>query len=182
MTTAQIASTVLGFRTNYLPNLHQVREALGESYGEALNLGWLVPDFETGTVSVTRDVSRIEAMESLSSTVEKKPVEVVCNESWRSFGPDRTNMREIIVESDAAVGDAVTVADSGKSFSGVVKSINPDGTYELSFANEKPSKTSFKMEELNVTKQSDKSSASPIADVPPARPAVTGVLPVPGVG
>jgi hypothetical protein len=183
MNKIELASTILGFR-RCIPNLSSVRETLGESYGEALSCGWLVPDYDTGLLVVTNDQTRINEMETLAATVPAKPAEQACCESWRSFGPARTNLLEVIIENDATVGDDVVVAENGKSFSGVVKSIKPDGTYEVSFAGDKPGKTSFTTEELKVTKRGDKASESPIGDVPPAKPAVTnvGVLPVPGVG
>jgi hypothetical protein len=183
MNQVELASAILSFR-RCTPNLSAVRETLGESYGEAFNRGWLVPDYDTGMINVTSDRTRIEEMETLAATVPAAPAEQACCESWRAFGPARTNLLEVIVENDASVGDDVVVAENGKSFNGVVKSIKPDGTYEVSFAGEKPAKTSFTTEELKVSKRGDKASESPIGDVPPAKPAVTnaGVLPVPGVG
>jgi len=192
MTKSQLASTVLGFHSN-MPNLPVVRELLGEDYGTAINLGWLVPDYDTGLVAVTFRRDTLDEMRRLAAEdTTQPPAPQVTNESWRSFGPARTNEREYVIENNVVtesfgtptpavggqdatgIGDDVVVADGGKSYTGTVSGKNPDGTFSVSFGADKPAKTSFKESEMKVTKRAEASKVpsvgAPGAAAPAAKP------------
>ena len=52
------------------------------------------------------------------------------------------------------VGDTATVAEAGKTFTGVIGSVGHDGTYQLTFGNERPPvNRSYKPTELKVTQK-----------------------------
>lgn len=184
MNNPELATIILGYK-NFVPNLPTVREQLGESYGTALQLGWLVPDYENGMIAVTNDQGKLSAMESAAKETKQVVTAEITNESYRNFSPFNPQAT-IIVEDDAVIGDKVTVVDGGKQFEGIVQTVGNGGEYTVSFAGPQPSRTNFKTEDLRVTQRAEKPS-SPAAShpqqtqqAPSAAPAVR--LPVPGVG
>lgn len=176
MNQAELASTLLDLKGR-TPNVALVRDILKEDYGQALELGWIVPDYDNGGILITGDASRIEAMRAAAATLNRQAQpEFVCNESIHAFVPMPPAQQIVICE--VAVGDSVSVADAGKVFDGVVQSVNADGTYEVSFGADKPAKSSFRTEELRLTKKSDKPALAPEQVTP-----IGGAkVPTPGVG
>lgn len=93
-------------------------EALGnDGLQEALRRGWLVPDHVTGELQLTSSLAKIRELEEAA---------------W----PDTAagdNAKKQAEEEPVAVGDEVVVAEQGKTLTGVVKEVRPDGRVVVSF-------------------------------------------------
>ena len=127
-TRRQIASVILNRRNNISPFVmaSEMQESLGaDSFAEAMRLGWIRPDMETGSLQVTNLTQKL------------------------------TEMRHFVEDDKPVIGDDVTIAEQGKSFMGKVARVNPDGSYGLTFdpAN-KPAvtKESYKDTEFQLVK------------------------------
>jgi len=138
----KIAKTILN-RTNSLATAvmqGEMRASLGEAaYGEALNLGWLAPDPESGELHVT---TRIDDLNTMRHIIEMEGK-----------------------ESPKKVGDKVIVTDQGQTYEGVVQSVDEQGQVHVSFGAKKPPvQRPYKSEETRVIVPSTPSSGpgSPI--------------------
>jgi len=59
----------------------------------------------------------------------------------------------------------VTVADAGKPYNATIKTVNTDGTFDLSFGTEKPPVARrYKKDEVRVVKASDPTAPKTAAD------------------
>jgi len=167
-------------KQSHIHNPTAVRNLLGESgYGLALASRWIVPDVETGFLSITGSPSLIEAieLEAKKDPSEKlvAPVAESLSEGVRRtlFAPAVSTAISINEDdSEPGVGDEVSVADGGKSYTAAVSARNPDGTLKLSFkTGEKPSRDTFKRPEVKVLKRAASGAPAPAAASTPATPA-----------
>lgn len=136
-TRRQIASVILNRRNQISPFVmnSELQLSLGpDGFTEALRLGWIRPDMESGSIQVSNLTQKLMEMREAMET-------------------DRPN-----------IGDDVTTTDSGKSYTGKVAMINPDGSFGLSFdpAQKPPAaKESYQSTEFQVVKPEGQSTGSP---------------------
>lgn len=127
-TRRQIAATVLNRRNQISPFVmsSEMQESLGpDGFAEAMRLGWLRPDMESGGIHVSNLHQRIQ------------------------------EMREAVDSEKPEIGDDVTIAEQGQSYTGKVAKVNPDGSYGLTFdpARKPPAtKESYTTTEFQIVK------------------------------
>lgn len=137
----------------------RLKADLGEGYALALTKRWIVPDPETGDVSINRQ--KRDEMNEAAKTIVKATEAPKYSPFYRSFSTSRPVAEAVSTQpvypnrEDADVGAEVVVAENGKTYTAAVKAKNPDGTYTLSFGGDKPTNTTrtYKREELNITKK-----------------------------
>jgi uncharacterized protein YodC (DUF2158 family) len=172
MNTTEIAKIVMQQRNNLSVVVSQgiMREALGaEGYAEALKLGWITPNYETGemqlapsqkTLDDVRHIAEQTAPTEVPAKVESVSV-LRRNEGMFSKNLEKVKVYEYAFAPAATtqsykVGDPVAVADSGKSYDGTVSEVNKDGTYRVSFGHAKPvAQKAYKLDELRSRKAQD---------------------------
>ena len=114
-----------------------------ENFAEALRRRWIVPD-----------IYETGALQVTNNSQQLCELEAAANDKL-------------------AVGDSVTLADSGKSVVGVVREVRPDGRIVVSFGDQKPQsgKTDFAQTELKKNDPSaanrSSGSGSPFTQPPP---------------
>jgi hypothetical protein len=163
----EIASLILQ-RQNSSPVIMSgtLRAEIGhDNFALALEKRWVVPNEESGELSVSSDQATLNEMRKLAAEVAKPdPVsEQQAPYMTRIFS---NNVKRIsVVQRDGGlfednpqdqnktkIGDQVVVAEEGKAYSAVVQSQNPDGSYTLSFGSAKPrTPRNYKSEELRKT-------------------------------
>ncbi len=167
-------------------NPRVLQEKLGcEGYSEALRLGWLVPELELGgVVSVSTRGDHRRAMESAAALTDAEKVQLAeaapapASASRGFYGESVVSatlvMKEAtdagVVDNDkeAEIGDQVTVAEGGQSYSARVQAKNPDGTMKLSFGGTKPNRDVFKTAEIRVTSRAMPAGVKPATSAPTA--------------
>lgn len=123
----------------------EIQHELGsDAFGEALRLGWLRPDLESGALQIASDATSIGQMRTLVSQVGEAQ------------------------EGDYQVGDEVMVTSNGKPAPGRIKKVNSDGSYELDFgtagqANPQP----FRREQMKPVSRPTTANQPPGSSVPP---------------
>lgn len=125
----EIAHTILELRASALALANgPLQEALGEAgYTEAVRRRWVLPDMDTGFLSITHHVQTVQEMMGYQQQRQQA----------------------------GGIGDTVMVADDGQPYQGVVSKVNPDGSYTLSFPNNKKPRTvrNYKAPEVRVTQR-----------------------------
>lgn len=169
---AEIAYKLLGFQssTSSVLMAGELQEALGsDGYGYALERGWIRPDYDQGMILINETFECLLELREKAKGYTNKPIKVTESEAkvknvYRMFSTlvdpssitESSVMRDTrsLVEDKYEVGEEVLIADDGKTLKGVVKTLNPDGTFELSFPeNAKPRTTKpYKSDELKKTK------------------------------
>lgn len=120
----------------------EIQNELGaDAFGEALRLGWLRPDLESGALQIASDAASIEQMRALVGEAQ---------------------------EGDYQVGDEVMVTSNGKPAPGRIKKVNSDGSYELDFgiagqANPQP----FRREQMKPVSRPTTANQPPGSSAPP---------------
>lgn len=171
-----IARTLLASPS--LSNPRVIHEKLGrENYSEALRLGWLVPEHETGAVSISPRLDHRRAMQEAAAPSEDEKRQTLTEgqavqpeSANRNFYGEATVVTNLVVtealepandpEKPAEIGDQVTVADNGQTYQARVQAKNNDGTLKLSFGNIKPSRDTFKANELRVVSRTQATSSN----------------------
>jgi hypothetical protein len=158
----------------------------GEAYREALRLGWLQPEPETGAVTVSTRLDHHRAMqEAATLTADERQAAATTDTAMadptRGFYGEQTVtptlvMREAVdptndPEKPAEIGDQVTVAEGGQTYQARVQAKNQDGTVKLSFGATKPNRDVFKPEEVRVVGRAPRepATASGTATLPPTK-------------
>jgi hypothetical protein len=136
-----------------LPN--EMQEKIGaEGYQEALRLGWLTPVIETGDLAVTMIQSKVDEMmavaESPDEPLTPEPIKESVGrqfipraqdrvfESYNTTAPSISNVPQMRPQAGQEdmhreVGDSVVVTHEGKTFTGKVAAVGPDGKLKISF-------------------------------------------------
>jgi hypothetical protein len=186
MNEAEIAHKILNRQNATSPVIlmGEMQHVLGtEGYELALERRWIVPSWDSGELTVSDRPGVLDEMRQLASSVKTAPVaEAKTTNLYRLFSSNQ-NQKVILQtpegliealavggENDkgAEIGDEVVVAEEGKPFTAVVQSKNEDGTYVLSFGQEKPRAVRpYAKEELRRT------AAAPAGTGGRAAPAVT---------
>ena len=133
MNTKQIAQTLLGRRNSLSPVVMQgeMRDQLGsDGYSEAMRLGWLFPNYETGELHISSQQAVINDMRKVAESVTE-------------------------AAQPPVVGDTVQVTDEDGTYAGLVQGVNADGTLKIAWtSNQKPKRErSWKPENTYVTKR-----------------------------
>lgn len=186
MNEAEIAHKILNRQNSTSPIIliGEMQHALGvDGYALALERRWIVPSWDSGELTVSDRPGTLEEMRKLADTVKTAPVVAEAKTNlYRLFS---SNQRQTVIvqtpdglvealavgtpaTQGAEIGDEVVIADEGKPYTGVVQSKNEDGTYVLSFGQDKPrSVRPYAREELRKT------AAAPAGTAGRAAPAVT---------
>ena len=160
--TNAIAKAILN-RKNTLSTLvipSDLKQEIGPTgYQEACNAGWLKPDLETGTMSITNEAGLLRDIKALAEDLPPDP----------------------------QIGDTAVVSANGDSFEGSVSKVNPDGTVSLTFSGRKPEgKEIFKKDELRVVRKMvpnngpQRPGQPQTVAIQPRNPAPVGWTPAPG--
>jgi hypothetical protein len=134
----------------------------GEGFAEAVANRWVVPDYDTGGLTVTLNAAQAQSLEAAAKATHESVSEshdLALRHSGRTLmeinapglGPNSggaamprppapaTPTTPITQQTKRPqIGDDVMVAEQGKSFTGKVQTMKPDGRYVLSFGNTKP--------------------------------------------
>lgn len=188
MSLKQVAETILGRRNGLTlaVNDHELKERLGHSgLTEALRRHWLEADEETGHLTMTRQMAKLDEMRQVAQLPEAaaEPAKSTACSGRDFLDLHRQSLGVSACENlteadeDAEVGDEVVVADSGKSYQATVQAKKPDGKLVLSFGAAKPSASKdYAKGEYKVTKKTAKAQ-------PTAAPAAAAGSPsAPGIG
>ena len=141
----------------------------GEGFAEAVANRWVVPDYDTGGLTVTLNAAQAQ---SLQQAAQQESVDPAHNTAlshasrplqelnYPGTGHDggarmpRPAAPTSPTPKQAAppqIGDDVMVAEEGQSYTGKVQTVKPDGRYTLSFGNTKPPKMrDYSPEELRM--------------------------------
>ena len=130
-----IASAIIN-RRNLSPVVMQgtIQDMLGpDGFTEALRLRWLDVNTEDGMIHLTNSQQKLD------------------------------EMRAIVDDENAQVGDAVTVAEEGQAFQGTVQRVNPDGSVTLTFGDKKPKapKPMYRKDEIRLQQGLQQTGAPP---------------------
>ena len=163
MKESEVAHKILNRRNSVSPiiMIGELQESLGQAgYELAMNNGWVVPNYDSGELSVTESQEKLEQLRKLAAShTESVVAPIPTNNIYRRFG----NLIPVsqVVEAfstptqggNVEIGDEVVVAEDGQPVKAVVKSRKPDGSFELSFGdNSKPRvQRTYKSEELKKT-------------------------------
>ncbi len=168
-TLKEIAKIILERRARMNPTVMQgeMLTVLGEEeLCEALAKRWLIPDYDSGYLTVTNQDSAVMEMQEAAALPDAAPAPDTLKESRSvSMGhASRTIISEIAAPgtggpspgfsappppatptssappnpNSASIGDDVTIVDNNKSYQAKVQKQQPNGKYRLSFGNEKP--------------------------------------------
>ncbi len=172
MTTADIARTLLA--STSLVAAPQLREKLGQAgYTEALRRCWIAGEPETGLIQITRRNDRLEAMRAEAKSAPL-PEAVAVGVPGRTYFGEAAPMPINLVARPAEVsptappvgnpsssnpsttppganiGDQVTVAENGQTYSARIQAKQPDGKFKLSFGGTKPTRDVYASNEMQV--------------------------------
>ena len=170
MTTADIARTLLA--SSSLVAAPSLREKLGQAgYTEALRRCWISGEPETGLVQITRRNDRLEAMRAEAKIPQVAEAAVTGVPGRTYFGeaaPVPINLVARPAEvsptappvgnptnpttdpKGANVGDQVTVAENGQTYSARIQAKQSDGKFKLSFGGTKPTRDVYASNEMQV--------------------------------
>lgn len=172
MTTADIARTLLA--STSLVAAPQLREKLGQAgYTEALRRCWISGEPETGLIQITRRNDRLEAMRAeakAAPVAESVAVGVPGRTYFGEAAPVPINLVARPPETSptappvgnpgnsstspgapgANIGDQVTVAENGQTYSARIQAKQPDGKFKLSFGGTKPTRDVYSSNEMKV--------------------------------
>jgi hypothetical protein len=135
----------------------------GEGFAEAVANRWVVPDFDTGGLTVTLNAAqaqdlqqaavKTEAVDTAHDAAQAHANRQLMELNIPGIGagsggstmpnpprPSTPTAPKMSQTKSPQIGDDVMVAEQGKSFTGKVQSVRPDGRYILSFGNTKPAK------------------------------------------
>ena len=129
-----VAKAILARRNNMtsiVPGAEMQDKLGADGMGEALRRGWLEVSHDTGMLTISNHVGRLEEM-----------------------------VHEAEDKVEVKIGDPVVVGDHGETYTGVVQAKKPDGTFQLSFKGRRPSRDTFKAEEIQ--RQASQSAASTV--------------------
>jgi|KBSSwiStaDraftv2_1062776.scaffolds.fasta_scaffold00022_121 hypothetical protein len=186
MNESEVAFKVLNRRNSVSPIIMfgELQETLGQAgYELAMERRWVEPNYDSGELSVTESHEILEELRRLAAGYKDspKPEQAPVNNIYRRFTSHTAACQ--VVEAFGAptaggvveIGDEVAVAENGQPIRAVVKSRKPDGTFELSFAdNSRPKvERSYKAEELKRLNAGPKPATpgAPAAAVPAVVPA-----------
>jgi hypothetical protein len=159
----------------------EMQQELGaDGYALALERRWIEPNYDSGQLSIADRPTPLAEMRELASKVKVEPVIETKNNLYRLFATNQES--KVIIQTknglmeaeEAQIGDEVVVAEDGRSYAATIKSRRPDGTYELSFGQEKPrQERNYKHEELRKTAEAPAAAnaGKPAPAVTPQRPA-----------
>lgn len=183
MNESEVAFKVLNRRNSVSPivMVGELQESLGQAgYELAMERRWVEPNYDSGELSVTESQERLDEMRVLAAKFNAPKSETPKVNGI--FGRFATHIPvSQVVEAFTAptaggnvdIGDEVAVAENGQPIRAVVKARKPDGTFELSFAdNAKPKvERSYRAEELKRLNAGPKPAGTPGAAGSPATPA-----------
>lgn len=138
-----------------------------EGLQEALQRRWLVADPDTGNLQITTNFAHIGEMESVAATppseeqvVESEATDLAMRHAQRRIdeiaapatgkpaptmgnpapapAPSAPPPADPTKPSGFGVGDDVMIAQEGKTYTGKVASVTPQGRYRLSFGPDRP--------------------------------------------
>lgn len=190
MKLSEIARILIASRSSFVaPRVLQ--EKLGQAgYSEALRIGWIAPERESGSIQISsrQDVRRAMTEAAKQDTTVAPKMDVV-NEGLpaRTFFGETTSVVNLTNvepkpgapvaagtpnQKPAGIGDQVTVSEAGQTYTARVASLNPDGSMKLSFSGQKPVRDTYKQNEIKVTA----TVPSPSAASPSATPVATAAV------
>lgn len=149
-----------------------LQEQLGsDGYKLALELRWLAPDYDSGTVNLTANPALYgELIEAASQAQSEPPQKLEAHNEFSHRLFAKMNVHEATTtgfpaDQDLDVSSKVVVAGEGQTYDAVVQARHGDGTYTLSFGNKKPTDAArrYKREEL---KSGDDESVAPESVTP----------------
>lgn len=180
MKESEVAYKVLNRRNGMSPvvMIGELQEVLGqEGYELAMARGWVVPNWDSGELSVTDMQEKLNDMQKLAADFKgiaesKTPINNIY-QRFTSFAPGMQIVESFgtPAPSEYGIGDEVVVADDGQPMKAIVKAKNPDGTYQLSFGNLKPraARPSYKKDEMKKTAAGPEAAKPGVpAGAPPA--------------
>jgi len=150
-----------------------------DEMGEALRRGW-IETREDGCVGIPSGAVRAGELRAAAAT-DNFVVQEPGNPNPDDFAHYRHLMGESMgfpsdllgEDADPDVGDEVVVADQGKTYQASVSGRNADGSFKLSFSGaDKPTRDSYRKEEMRVTRAVGKVPQPQVAVAPPANPTV----------
>lgn len=171
MTTADIARTLLA--SPALVAARVLQEKLGQAgYTEAIRRCWIAGEPDTGLIQVTRRNDRLEAMRALAQTAplgETVAVGVPGRTYFGEAAPTPINLVARPPEASpvappvgnppnasttpaggANIGDQVTVAENGQTYSARIQAKEADGKFKLSFGGTRPGRDVYASNEIQV--------------------------------
>jgi hypothetical protein len=181
MNESEVAFKILNRRTGstiIMPG--ELQEHLGqEGYVMAMEKRWVEPNYDSGELSVTENFELLAELRAAAANHKDapKPEPTPVNNIYRRFASHIATHQVVEAFSQPTaggvvdIGDEVTVAENGQPIRAIVKSRKPDGTFELSFAdNVKPKQErAYRAEELKRLTAGPKpaTGTAPAAGGPP---------------
>lgn len=170
MTTADIARTLLA--SPALVAARVLQEKLGQAgYTEALRACWIAGEPETGLIQISRRADRVEAMRAAAKTAPVAEAVAVGVPGRTYFGEATPTPISLVARPPEAspvappagnpsnptttppganIGDQVTVAENGQTYSARIQAKQPDGKFKLSFGGTRPARDVYASNELKV--------------------------------
>lgn len=139
----------------------------GEGFAEAVANRWVVPDYDTGGLTVTLNAAQAQSLQQAATPTNESvdPAHAVAQHhasrplyelNYPGTGHDGgssgarsprpaapvspTTPSSPQRSTPPQIGDDVLVAEEGQSYTGKVQQLKPDGRYTLSFGSTKPAK------------------------------------------
>lgn len=170
MTTAEIARVLL--ESPSLVAARVLQGKLGQAgYTEALRNNWIAGEPETGLIQITRRPDRLDAMRKVSATAPvgesvatgvpgrtyfgeatPTPINLVARPPGTNpvTAPAGNPTNPTTAPAGANIGDQVTVAENGQTYTAKVQSKQPDGKFKLSFGGTRPARDVYASNELKI--------------------------------
>jgi hypothetical protein len=158
-TRREIATIIINRRNAGSPSVmtQELKTQLGsDSFSEALRLGWLAPNMDSGGIDIS------------------------------PLGHKLHEMQNAVNSETPEIGDQATISHEGRTYTGKVAKLNPDGTFSLSFeSTDKPpiAKDNYSHGEVKLVKPTAVPGSAMTSEPRPPGPALVRYGPeAPGIG
>lgn len=164
MTSPEIAHRILSMaRTpSTVIMAGKLQEELGiEAYQDVLRKGWVCANPDLGYMTLTTQGGQLDEMRQLAQEYQQQQQQQIRQQPVSDTDPDSKTTQ---------VGDQAVVSADGRVFTGTVQSVNPDGTFKLSFSGSERPKDMNRAYRRNEVKLTNRATTAPAGTPAPRTP------------